>query len=69
MNGQIRSTCTLLFAAICFNISLGQPNLDQLRKEQERLANKIALANKLLSENQSRQKDTEAQMALVAKKN
>lgn len=54
--------------AIFFHVSFGQGNVDQLKKEQERLGEKIALANKLLSENQSRQKDTEIHMALVAKK-
>ena len=66
MSGLTRPLRTFFFIAFCFNFSFGQTDVDALRKEQKQLAEKIALANKLLSDNQSRKKDSELQMALIA---
>lgn len=67
MKGWTRASF-LIFLSFYGLIATAQTNVDQLKKEQEKLEEKINLANKLLSKNKDRQKDTELQISLLAKK-
>ncbi|MCB0666166.1 MAG: peptidoglycan DD-metalloendopeptidase family protein [Saprospiraceae bacterium] len=68
MNGLIKWSGVLIFCFLIAGLSFAQSSVDKLKKEQAKLEEKIAYANKLLSENKDRRKDTEWQIALLAKK-
>lgn len=68
MRGRIRLIGVIFLFLLVVKFTLAQSSIEQLKREQAHLEEKIALANKLLSENKSKQKDTEWQLALLAKK-
>lgn len=65
---RTRLSASLLFSMLLAINGFSQSGLEQLKAEQTKLEEKIAYANKQLSANKDRQKDTEWQLALLAKK-